>query len=140
MEKHQCNNKYCRWCKKIIKESVEIGDFTYVNGEKIFYAKIGKFCSIGYGVYIGSVEHYINKVTTYLKKNKVAGMYGLVDFPKQKDSIIGNDVWIGNNVCIKKGVTIGDGVIIATGAVVTKNVLPYTIYEGVPAKFIKKYK
>ncbi len=67
-------------------------------------------------------------------------MYGLVDFPKQKDSIIGNDVWIGNNVCIKKGVTIGDGVIIATGAVVTKNVLPYTIYEGVPAKFIKKYK
>lgn len=123
---------------EIYKESVEIGDFTYINGGKIFYAKIGKFCSIGYGVYIGSGEHYINKVTTYPLKNKVAGMYGLVDFPQQKDSIIGNDVWIGNNVCIKQGVTIGDGAIIATGAVVTKNVLPYTIYGGVPAKFIKK--
>lgn len=61
-----------------------------------------------------------------------------MDFPKQKDSVIGNDVWIGNNVCIKQGITIGDGAIIATGAVVTKNVLPYTIYGGVPAKLIKK--
>lgn len=123
---------------KIYKESVEIGDFTYINGGKIFYAKIGKFCSIGYGICIGSGEHYVNKVTRYPLKNRVAGIHGLVDFPKQKDSVIGNDVWIGNNVCIKQGITIGDGAIIATGAVVTKSVLPYTIYGGVPAKFIKK--
>lgn len=123
---------------EIYKESVEIGDFTYINGGKIFYAKIGKFCSIGYGVYIGSGEHYTKKVTTYPIKNKIAGIYGLIDFPEQKDSIIGNDVWIGNNVGIKQGVIIGDGAIIASGAVVTKNVLPYTIVGGVPAKLIRK--
>ena len=53
---------------KIYKDSVCIGDYTYINGGKNFCAKIGKFCSIGYGVYIGSGEHYINKVTTFSTK------------------------------------------------------------------------
>lgn len=54
-----------------------------------------------------------------------------------KDVIIEEDVWIGSNVTILKGVTIGRGAIIASGAVVNKNVLPYAIYGGVPAKFIR---
>lgn len=122
---------------KIYKDTVQIGDYSYINGGKIFYAKIGKFCSIGYNVFLGSGEHYTNKVSTYPLKNKIGHLEGLIDFPEQKDCIIGNDVWIGNNVSIKQGVTIGDGAVIASGAVVTHNVAPYTIVGGVPAKIIK---
>lgn len=122
---------------EIYKDDVTIGDYTYINGGKIFYCKIGKFCSIGYGVYFGSGEHYLDKVSTFPLKNKVCNTPGLVDFPEQRKTIIGNDVWIGNNVTIKQGVTIGDGAVIATGAVVTKDVKPYTIVGGVPAKLIR---
>lgn len=122
---------------KIYKETVRIGDFTYINGGKIFYAQIGKFCSIGYNVCFGSGEHFTNFVSTFPLKNKVVKIPGLVDFPEQKDCIIGNDVWIGNNAIIKQGVTIGSGAIIASGAIVTKDVEPYSIVAGIPAKTIK---
>jgi acetyltransferase-like isoleucine patch superfamily enzyme len=56
----------------------------------------------------------------------------------EKDIIIGNDVWLGANAVIVAGVTIGDGAIVAAGSVVTKNVEPYTIVGGVPAKLIRK--
>ena len=122
---------------QIYKDTVEIGDYSYINGGKIFYSKIGKFCSIGYNVFLGSGEHSLDKISTFPVKNKVCNIAGLVDFPEQKDTIIGNDVWIGNNVCIKQGVNIGDGSIIASGAVVTHDVQPYSIVGGVPAKLIR---
>ncbi len=122
---------------KIYKETVRIGDFTYINGGKLFYAQIGKFCSIGYNVCLGSGEHFTDLVSTFPLKNKVAKIPGLVDFPKQIDCIIENDVWIGNNAIVKQGVTIGSGAIIASGAIVTKDVEPYSVVAGIPAKTIK---
>ena len=58
----------------------------------------------------------------------------------EKDIIIGNDVWIGYGAQIMSGVTVGDGAVIAAGSIVTKDVLPYTVVGGVPAKKIKERK
>lgn len=118
---------------------IEVGEFTY--GRPIVHQwdlttklKIGKFCSIAGNVHIllGG-EHRTDSITTYpfdvLLEEKPT--------PSKGDVIIGNDVWIGENVTILSGVTIGDGAVIAAGSVVSKNVAPYEIYGGVPAKFIR---
>ena len=120
-------------------ENITVGDFTYGHpivhdwktGNKL---KIGKFCSIGGNVDIllGG-EHHTEWCTTY-------PFDVLLDGGKCRskgDVIIGNDVWIGDNVTILSGVTIGDGAVIGAGAVVTKDVLPYSIVCGVPARKIR---
>jgi len=58
--------------------------------------------------------------------------------PKQGRTLIGKDVWIGHRAVIMSGIDIGDGAIIATGSIVTKDIPPFTIYAGVPAKFMRK--
>lgn len=87
---------------------------------------LGNDVIIGPNVYITNHNHGYNK-DTVIRKNKYIG----------GDTIIGNDVWIGANVTILRGVTIGDGAVIGAGSVVTKNVPPYSIVAGVPAKIIK---
>lgn len=122
----------------IMKKDVEIGDYTYINGGYIFFAKIGKFCSIAFDVCLGPGEHHIDRVSTFPLKNRVCDINNFSeDFPEPKYCIIGNDVWIGTKVTILQGVKIGNGAIIASGAVVTKDVEPYSIVGGVPAKLMK---
>ena len=129
------------------KERVEIGDFTYGMpmimswGEKNAMLKIGKFCSIGSNVriYLGG-NHRTDWCTTYpfnVLLNKIyPGIDGEVAATKGNVTI-GNDVWIADNVTILSGVYIGDGAVIANGAVVVKDVRPYDIVGGVPAKHLK---
>jgi acetyltransferase-like isoleucine patch superfamily enzyme len=105
---------------------------------KLRDADIGKFCSISWDVTIGATthpfEHLSSHSFSYMKK------FGLVSedkkFPQLK-TYIGNDVWIGCHSVIRSGVTIGDGAIIGAGAVVTKDVPPYSIVVGVPAKILR---
>lgn len=115
-----------------------IGNHTSVGRyDKIREADIGKYCSISWDVTIGAPTHPFKTITncalTYRKE------YGIVDFDSnlpQKRTKIGNDVWIGCDVTIIAGVTIGNGAIIGAGAVVTKDIPPYEIWAGVPAKKI----
>lgn len=97
---------------------------------------IGKYCQLGVDVAIHATNHPIHHLTTYINSNLFDGE--LKQFKEENKITIGNDVWIGHNVIIVGNVTIGNGAIIAAGSVVTKNVEPYTIVAGVPAKPIKK--
>ena len=113
-----------------------------INGDKLI---IGKFCSIACGAkfMLTSANHKMSSLSTYpfpifyeewgLDVQDIRNAWD-----NKGDIIIGNDVWIGYEAVIMAGVTIGDGAIIGTRAVVTKDVPPYTIVGGVPAKPIRK--
>jgi len=104
--------------------------------------KVGNFCSIAGNVkiYLGG-NHRTDWVTTYpfghIHTNIFTKFNGVGHPSTKGDVIIGNDVWIGDNVTIMSGVTIGDGVVIANNSHVVKNVEPYSLIGGNPAKIIK---
>lgn len=127
---------------------MEIGKYTYgvpIIKQKHDKAKllIGKFCSIAdnVNIYLGG-NHRTDWVTTYpfghIHTNIFYKFNGEGHPSTNGDVVIGNDVWIGNNVTIMSGVIIGDGVVIAANSHVVKNVEPYTIIGGNPAKIIRK--
>lgn len=113
-----------------------------INNDKLI---IGKFCSIACGAkfLFNSANHTFRSLSTYpfplffeewgLDKKKVTDSWD-----NKGDIVIGNDVWIGYEAVVMAGVTIGDGAVIGARAVVTKDVLPYTIVGGIPAKPIRK--
>lgn len=102
--------------------------------------KIGRFCSIASDVTIilGN-EHRPDWVTTYPFNRILDEFNELKGHPATKGNVtIGNDVWIGYHVLILSGVTIGDGAVVGAGSVVTKDIEPYAIVAGNPAKLIRK--
>jgi acetyltransferase-like isoleucine patch superfamily enzyme len=122
----------------------QIGSYTYFAGfNSVMNAEIGKFCSIGSFVSIGPGKHPIEFVSTspvFYSEHKQCGT-SFTDKPYYRETgnvKIGNDVWIGANAVIFDDVTIGDGAVVAAGAIVTKDVEPYTIVGGIPAKIIRK--
>ena len=123
---------------------IEVGDYTYGLRRDCFFSYhpndrvvIGKFCGIAQGVRFIFGEHEMDRVSTYPFDARCFEDGAHVDSESKGDILIGNDVWVGANAIILSGVTIGDGAVIAAGAVVNKDVAPYSVVGGVPAKHIK---
>ncbi|HIQ81017.1 MAG TPA: CatB-related O-acetyltransferase [Candidatus Scatavimonas merdigallinarum] len=121
-----------------------IGRYTYTGRNfTAWHCTVGGFCSVSWNVSIGGANHDYTKTTTHaFLYSPDFGMLPEGHAPgynrfKEK-CVIGNDVWIAANACICRGVTVGDGAVVAAGAVVTKDVDPYTIVAGVPAKPVRK--
>lgn len=120
-----------------------IGRYTYTcYDDEIVNCEIGQFCSISDEVVIGGAEHPIDWVSTSpvfqsVKHSGPKRKFSEFDFDGIKKTVIGNDVWIGRRAIIKAGVTVGDGAVVGSSSVVTKDVPPYAIVGGVPAKILK---
>ena len=147
----------------ITRPNIIVGDYTYYDdftdpgnfeknvlyhfdfvGDKLI---IGNFCAIASGVkfIMNGANHQTAPISTFPFAIFRNGWEKIMDeenpagkFPYKGDTVIGNDVWIGHDAAIMPGVNIGDGAVIATKAVVTKDVPPYTIVGGNPAKIIRK--
>ena len=122
-----------------------IGSYTYISRNALIqYTEIGNYCSISHDFMSGLGSHPLDMFSTsplFYKKKNIFGITVVEEdkeFHEYKRIIIGNDVWIGARVTVMDGVTIGDGAVVATGSVVTKDVDPYTIVGGVPAKIIRE--
>jgi acetyltransferase-like isoleucine patch superfamily enzyme len=130
------------------QEAVQFGAYTYGNPKIIttHYNKviIGKFCSIADNVAIIGDNHSCRRVANYplawqLRKFKktIKIPVEFIENRKELPVVIGNDVWIGAGAIILPEVKIGDGAVIGAGAVVTKDVPPYAVVVGVPAKILR---
>ncbi|MBF0282129.1 MAG: CatB-related O-acetyltransferase [Zetaproteobacteria bacterium] len=121
-----------------------LGCCTYIGGAEIRNSDIGSFCSIASQARIGGLgSHPVNFISThpifYSLINQVGFTFASENkVEEQARTTVGNDVWVGYRAVILDGVTVGDGAVIAAGAVVTKDIEPYSIVGGVPAKLIRK--
>jgi len=122
-----------------------MGDYSYIcNDGEVIYTTIGKFCSIAAQARINPGNHPLDRAAlhhfTYRSAQFELGDDDPDFFEWRRSSpvIIGNDVWIGHGVTVMPGVTIDDGAAIGSGAVVTKDVEPFAVVVGVPAKPVRK--
>ena len=123
--------------------NIKLGSYSYIaHNSHISHCNIGKFCSIGPNFCCGLGIHPTNGISTSPMFYSTAKQNGFSICKENKlaefaQTLIGNDVFIGANVTILDGITISDGAVIGAGAVVTKDIPPYAIVGGVPAKIIR---
>lgn len=139
-----CFSEYNSVAAGTILSNAKLGRFTNVSANvRIGNCSLGAFCSVGPEAMIGGLgKHPTQWLTTHPSFYSTLGQVGL-HFAREDSyeelpyTLVGNDVWIGARAIILDGLTVGDGAIIAAGAVVAKDVPPYAIVGGVPAKIIR---
>lgn len=126
--------------KRNIVRDVNIGSGSYTGTNTIIkQANIGKYSSISWNVSIGGLNHPYNNISMYSTYwYKRVFNIDVPDKEQFKTVQIGNDVWIGSGAIVLCGINIGDGAVIGAGSVVTKDIPPYSIVVGNPARVIKK--
>jgi len=153
-------NRTCFLKNIITRSNIVVGDYTYYDDEvdvrnfekNVLYhydflgdkLVIGKFCQIASDVkfFMNGMFHMMESFSTYpfmIFSEECRKKYPLnAKFPFKGDTVVGNDVWIGYNAAFMPGVKIADGAIIGTNALITKDIGPYEIWGGNPAKLIRK--
>ncbi|MCW2270314.1 Chloramphenicol acetyltransferase [compost metagenome] len=120
----------------------EFGEHSFCGYDCSFInTTVGRFCSIASRVVVGGARHPIEYVSTspvfLAHKESIKKKFSRHDYRWEPKTVIGHDVWIGEGVYVKGGVTIGVGAVVGMGSVVTKDIPPYAIYAGNPARLIR---
>lgn len=135
----ECGEKvYIGENSSITYKNIHIGNEVFIGSKACFLSTraqifIGNHVMFGPNVFIITGNHRIDIIGRYMSDIKDSEKFPEDD----QDVIIEDDVWIGANAIILKGVTVGEGSVVAAGSVVTKNIEPYSIYAGIPAKKIR---
>lgn len=138
--------RYTEVAERCRISETELGDYSYIMEDgSVWCATIGKFANIASSVRINATNHPTWRATqhhfTYRAEDYWPDAEPEEDFFAWRRAhrvTIGHDVWIGHGATILPGVTVGNGAVIGSGAVVTKDIAPYTIVGGVPAKLIRE--
>lgn len=130
-----------------VHDRSELGLYSLLNNYSVIYSdtKVGKYCSIGRFCEIGAAAHPISFLSTsniqysntLMRGHEDTSFRRKVKYEYDRDTIVGHDVWIGAKSVIKSGVTIGHGSVVAALSFVNKDVPPYAIVGGIPAKILK---
>lgn len=129
-----------------VRENCTIGKFTFVNDSTTFFrdTTVGRYCSIGKFCEIGAPMHPVDWLTSspvaFAAKRHFrneGNIFPQSEFQQYHPTTIGSDVWIGSQCIVQGGVMIGHGAIVGAGAVVTKDVPPYAIVVGTPARILR---
>lgn len=146
-EVHDCElGMYTEIAKEAKLTESSLGDYSYVmERSDIIYTHIGKFTNIASDVRINPGNHPMEWVSQhhFLYRHRLYGFReednsSFFEWRRRQRVTIGHDCWIGHKAIIMPGITIGNGAVVAAGAVVTRDVAPYTVVAGVPAKQISR--
>ncbi|MBX3570202.1 MAG: antibiotic acetyltransferase [Rhizobiaceae bacterium] len=137
--------RFCIVGERVVLREVVVGDFSYFERHaEAIYTRIGKFCSIAANTRINALDHPMERVTTHKVSYRPNEYFlylgvdeGFRERRRARSVTTGNDVWIGHGAVVMPGVSIGNGAVIGANAVVTRDVEPYAVVAGVPAKRLR---